>query len=134
MVINLPLTISIHSAWIISLHSSRHIFDLFLAEDSAFKTHPQDTIAFEGFGTAAFNCTYDDDEYLIPPTIIWKLNETTLQPDNRSITIFSYGYTSFLQLYEPASSMHMANIRCSVQIEPGKDVDSQAAILRIMSG
>ena len=114
---------------------NRPILNLFLAEDSAFKIPPQDFVAFEGFGTAAFNCTYDDDdEYLIPPTIIWKLNETTLQNNSLNIAIFGYGHTSFLQLYEPTSSMHMANISCIAQIKSGKDVYSQAATLRIMSG
>ena len=106
---------------------------IYLAAKTTFKMNPQDFVAFEGIGTAAFNCTYDDSEYLIPPTIFWELNETMLSQDDNAIVIFSYRYTSFLQIHQPTSSIHMGSITCLVRSESG-DVRSQAASLSIMSG
>ena len=90
-------------------------------------------MAFEGNGTAGFNCTYDESEYSIPPTIFWVLNGTELSEENASVVIFSYRYTSFLQIHQPTLSMHLASIRCVVH-STSDDVYSEAATLSIMSG
>ena len=90
-------------------------------------------MAFEGNGTAAFNCTYDKSEYSIPPTIFWELNGTELSEDNATIVTFSYRYTSFLQIHQPTLSMHLASIRCVVH-SVLDDVYSETATLSIISG
>ena len=89
------------------------------AEQSTFKTHPQDFVGFPN-SPATFNCTYDDngDEYSIAPTILWELNDTELAQDNpQSYSIFSYEFTSFLQIHE-LSSLN-GRVRCIVHSESG---------------
>ena len=108
------------------------IISFYFSAQSTFQIHPQDFIAFEGTGAAAFNCTYDESEYSIPPTILWELNGTVLSPDN-SIVIFSYRFTSFLQIHQPTSSMHMVRIRCVVHSE-SEDIYTEPATLNIISG
>ena len=108
------------------------IIHLFLcAEQSTFKIHPQDFVGFSN-SPATFNCTYDDEEYSIAPTILWELNDSELPQDNPAVySIFSYKYTSFLQIHQPSSLRGQnSTVRCVVHSESG-NVYSDHATLNI---
>ena len=117
---------------IVSMHVK---FSSCFSAQGTFQTQPQDYVAFEDTGTAAFNCTFEESEYSIPPTILWQINdEIVMSQDNSPIVIFSYRFTSFLQIHQPNSSMHNANIRCLARSQSGADVLSETATLNVMSG
>ena len=108
---------------------------IYFSAQGTFQTHPQDFVAYEGTGTAAFNCTFDESEYSIPPTIFWQLNDdTVLSQDDPAIVVFSYRYTSFLQIHQPTSARNMTSIRCLARSESGADVLSEVVTLNIISG
>lgn len=95
--------------------------------------NPQDFVVYESRPRdAAFNCTFDDSKYSIPPTIMWELNDDMLPSgEPAKYSIFSYKYTSFLQIHEPLSLMtETATVKC-VAVYNDSFASSEAAILTI---
>lgn len=111
---------------------------IFIAQ-SSFQIHPQDYVAFESQSDfprypAAFNCTYDDSECSITPTIVWELNGNELPQDSPAeYSIFSYKYTSFLQIHDLSPLRgQISTVRCVVHDgELGNSVYSETATLNV---
>ena len=108
------------------------LFHFLHADQSTFKTHPQDFVGFSN-SPATFNCTYDDEEYSIAPNILWELNDSELpRNDPAKYSIFSYKYTSFLQINELSSlRCQISTVRCVVHSKSGNNVYSDYATLNI---
>lgn len=115
------------------LHIRVHMYNtlLYFVAQGKFQVHPVDFMSYEQNIPAAFNCTYDNSKYSVPPTILWELNDMELSKDNpTSFTIFSYDYTSFLQIHQPLNYAN-AKVKCVVRSESGASVYSEEAILRV---
>ena len=87
--------------------------------NAGFQVDPQDFTVYSGDNLAVFNCTYREADYSIVPVIRWDLPPRL--KDDASVTIFSYRYTSFIQISN-ATLYDSITLRCFVQL-PGQPQD-----------